>query len=68
MDFIAAIEKATGKTAKLNMMDMQAGDVPATWANAQLLRDLTGTNLKQALRRALRNSCAGIATIIRHNE
>ncbi|WP_334067304.1 GDP-mannose 4,6-dehydratase [Nereida ignava] len=42
MDFIAAIEKATGKTAKLNMMDMQAGDVPATWANAQLLKDLTG--------------------------
>jgi UDP-glucuronate 4-epimerase len=68
MDFIAAIEKATGKTAKLNMIDMQAGDVPATWANAQLLRDLTGTNLKQALRRALRNSCAGIATITRHNE
>lgn len=27
MDFIAAIEKATGKTAKLNMMDMQAGDM-----------------------------------------
>lgn len=42
MDFIAAIEEATGKTAKLNMMDMQAGDVPATWANAQLLKDLTG--------------------------
>lgn len=42
MDFIAAIEKATGKTAKLNMMDMQAGDVPTTWANAQLLKDLTG--------------------------
>ena len=42
MDFIAAIEKATGKTAKLNMMDMQAGDVPATWENAQLLKDLTG--------------------------
>ena len=42
MDFIAAIEKATGKTAKLNLMDMQDGDVAATWADTTLLRDLTG--------------------------
>ena len=41
-DFIAAIEKATGKTATRNMMPMQAGDVPATWADASLLQTLTG--------------------------
>ncbi|MEL6640180.1 MAG: NAD-dependent epimerase/dehydratase family protein [Pseudomonadota bacterium] len=41
-DFIAAIEAATGKTAIQNYMPMQAGDVPATWANAELLRKLTG--------------------------
>ena len=41
-DFIAAIEKATGMTAKRNQMPMQAGDVPATWANAELLKTLTG--------------------------
>jgi UDP-glucuronate 4-epimerase len=32
-DFIAAIEKALGRTAKKNMMDMQPGDVPATYAD-----------------------------------
>ena len=42
MDFIAAIEKATGKTAKLNFMDMQDGDVAKTWADTSLLEDLTG--------------------------
>ncbi|MEJ8563140.1 GDP-mannose 4,6-dehydratase [Yoonia sp. GPGPB17] len=41
-DFIAAIESALGKTAIRNNMPMQAGDVPATWANADLLNKLTG--------------------------
>jgi UDP-glucuronate 4-epimerase len=40
--FIEAIEAATGKTALKNMMDMQPGDVPATWADADLLTSLTG--------------------------
>ena len=41
-DFIAAIEAATGRTATRNLMPMQPGDVPATWADASLLRQLTG--------------------------
>ncbi|MEP3670811.1 MAG: GDP-mannose 4,6-dehydratase, partial [Roseibium sp.] len=41
-DYIAAIEAATGKKAERNLMPMQAGDVPATWANAELLQHLTG--------------------------
>lgn len=41
-DFIDAIEAATGRTAIRNYMDMQKGDVPATWADASLLRALTG--------------------------
>lgn len=40
--FIEAIEAATGQTAIKRMMDMQPGDVPATWADANLLRKLTG--------------------------
>ncbi len=40
-EFIAAIEAATGKTAKRNLMGMQKGDVPATWADNALLRRLT---------------------------
>ncbi len=40
--FIEAIEAATGLKAQQNLMPMQAGDVPATWADASLLRQLTG--------------------------
>ena len=42
LDFIAAIESATGKQAVKQMLPMQAGDVPATWADTALLRRLTG--------------------------
>ncbi|MGY6533750.1 MAG: NAD-dependent epimerase/dehydratase family protein [Pararhodobacter sp.] len=41
-DFIDAIEAATGRRAIRNYMDMQPGDVPATWADATLLKRLTG--------------------------
>lgn len=42
MDYIAALEKALGMTAKKNFLPMQAGDVPATEASPALLRALTG--------------------------
>jgi UDP-glucuronate 4-epimerase len=42
LDFIEAIEDELGKKALRNCMEMQTGDVPATWANADLLHKLTG--------------------------
>lgn len=42
LDFIDAIEEAVGKKAIRNYMPMQMGDVPATWANTDLLQRLTG--------------------------
>lgn len=42
LDFIKAIEDATGVSADMNLMPMQPGDVPATWADASLLKSLTG--------------------------
>jgi UDP-glucuronate 4-epimerase len=42
MDFIDAIEAELGIKAERNYMDMQTGDVPATWADATLLQRLTG--------------------------
>lgn len=42
LEFIEAIEAALGRKAKRNYMDMQKGDVPATWADATLLQELTG--------------------------
>ncbi len=41
-DFISAIEAATGIKAQRNLLPMQAGDVPATWAETALLSRLTG--------------------------
>ena len=41
MDFISAIEKAIGKTATKNFMDLQPGDVPATYADVDdLINDV----------------------------
>ena len=42
LDFVDAIEEALGQPAIRNYMEMQKGDVPATWANADLLQRLTG--------------------------
>lgn len=42
MDFVAAIEAATGLRAKCNFMAMQQGDVPVTFADTSLLLALTG--------------------------
>ena len=42
MEFIGAIETALGQEAQKNFMEMQPGDVPATWADGTLLSDLTG--------------------------
>lgn len=42
LDFIDAIEDVLEKKATRNYMPMQMGDVPATWADASLLQNLTG--------------------------
>ena len=55
LDFIEVIEDALGKKAIRNYMDIQPGDVPATWANADLLKRLTGyqpqTDFKDGVRK-----------------
>lgn len=38
LDYIGVIEKACGVVAEKNMMDMQPGDVPATWADIEASR------------------------------
>ncbi len=42
LDYVDAIEDCLGKKAIRNYMPMQTGDVPATWADADLLKALTG--------------------------
>lgn len=54
-DFVEAIEQELGKKAIRNYMGMQTGDVPATWADASLLKTLTGyapqTDFREGVRR-----------------
>ena len=53
LDFVAAIEESLGLEAVRNYLPMQKGDVPATWADASLLKELTGykpeTSYKQGI-------------------
>ncbi len=53
VDFIEAIEDATGRKAIRNYMPMQTGDVVATWADANLLKSLTNyqpqTNVRDGM-------------------
>lgn len=42
MEFIEAIEAATGRTLTKDFQPIQPGDVPATWADVALLRRLSG--------------------------
>jgi UDP-glucuronate 4-epimerase len=42
MEFIGAIERALGCTAQKNLLPMQDGDVPATYADVQALADWVG--------------------------
>ena len=42
LDFIACIERALGMTAKKNLLPLQDGDVPATYANTHALNEWVG--------------------------
>ncbi|MFQ3262087.1 NAD-dependent epimerase [Reinekea sp.] len=56
MDFIEAIEEASGKQAAKKYMDMQPGDVPVTYANTTLLQELTGYNPSMDIKKGISNT------------
>jgi UDP-glucuronate 4-epimerase len=58
LDFIAAIEDALGVKAVRNYMDMQPGEVIATWADASLLMRLTGYKPQTDYREGVRQFVA----------
>lgn len=55
LDFITALEKTLGLTAEKQMLPMQAGDVPATWADTEALEKDTGykpeTSIEEGIKR-----------------
>ena len=62
MEFIEAIEEELGQPAEKIMMDLQPGDVPATYANVQDLMDDLGykpeTDIREGIRAFLAWYCA----------
>jgi len=54
LDFIEMIEEELGVEAKKNLMEMQPGDVPATWADATLLQRLTDYHPQTSVREGVR--------------
>lgn len=54
MDYVEAIEEAIGIKSQKNFLPMQAGDVPATWAAAELLQNLTGARPQTDVRDGVR--------------
>ncbi len=58
LDFVEAIEEAVGRKAIRNYMEMQPGDVPATWADATLLQTLTGYRPQTDFREGVREFVA----------
>jgi UDP-glucuronate 4-epimerase len=57
-DFVDAIEAECGREAVRNFMPMQKGDVPATWADATLLKELTGYTPQTDVREGIRQFVA----------
>ena len=55
LDFIVCLEQALGTMAKKNYLPMQAGDVPATWADTTLLQDLIGPSGKTEVKIGVQN-------------
>ena len=55
LDYIAAIEKALGRQAKIELVPQQAGDVEETYADVEALKEATGfqpsTPLEQGIER-----------------
>ena len=58
LDFIAEIENCLGRQARRRYLPMQPGDVPATWANADLLQTLTGYRPDTPVSAGVRAFCA----------
>lgn len=55
MDFIKEIEENLGQEAEKNMMDIQPGDVPKTWADVEALFDYIDYRPQFTVKEGIRN-------------
>ncbi len=68
LEFVKAFEQSIGIQALKNLMPMQAGDVPATWADTSLLQNLTGLHQIPIFKLEFTNLSVGIVSIIMFEE
>ena len=54
-DFVEEIEKNLGKKAIKNYLPLQTGDVPETYADTYLLKELTGFTPKVSIKEGIKN-------------
>ena len=66
-DFIEALEFSLGVKAKKNLLPMQAGDVPSTWADTSLLKHLLDIAPAQTFIKVLIFLLNGIETTTKLN-
>jgi UDP-glucuronate 4-epimerase len=55
MDFIKAIEDEVGKKFKINLMEIQPGDVPSTYADATSLSNDLGYKPNSSIKKGIKN-------------
>ena len=55
LDMVAMLEELLGVKAKRDLLPMQPGDVPATWADASLIEALTGPLPRTDIRDGVRH-------------
>lgn len=55
MDFISEIEKQLGKKARKQMLELQPGDVPKTWANVDDFYEYTNFKPRVGIEEGIRN-------------
>jgi len=53
LDVIALLEEALGRKAKRNLLPIQPGDVPATYADVESLEKATGFKPQTAMREGI---------------
>jgi UDP-glucuronate 4-epimerase len=58
LDFIALIEKATGRKAKIELLPAQPGDVEDTYADTEVLKQATGFSPSTPLDEGIRHFVA----------
>ena len=63
LDYVASLERALGRPAQRELLPMQPGDVPATWADTRALEAATGFAPSTPLEAGLQRFAAWLSSV-----